>query len=124
MLAYQEGLYGVSGKMWLLRRFERTYCIYHHTRFQEITEPSNLCNANLVLLWQVNQDGENLKSGSCQDCPLFKLMMSPQGQGQSSAKQRYPTLHLINPCGTVRPLYRTGVSLYLEKAFYIFNQQI
>ena len=52
-----------------------------------------------VLLWQVNQDGENLKSACCQDRPLFKLMMSPQGQGQSSAKQRYPTRYLINPCG-------------------------
>jgi hypothetical protein len=45
----------------------------------------------------VNQNGENLKSKSCQGCPLVKLMMSPQGQGQSS-KQRYPTLCLINPC--------------------------
>ena len=28
------------------------------------------------------------------------------------------------PLGTVRPVYRTGVSLSPVKAFYIFNQQI
>ena len=31
---------------------------------------------------------------------------------------------LLYPLGTLRPLYRTGVSLLSRKSFYIFNQQI
>ena len=37
---------------------------------------------------------------------------------------KYYTYQPKWPLGTVRPLYRTGVSLSLEDAFFIFNQQI
>jgi hypothetical protein len=77
-------LNGVSGKIGLFRclgatfflhlqndvfrRFKRTYCIYLPLK---TVHPYIARNVSLVLLWLVNQDGEYLKSGSCQDCPLF-----------------------------------------------------
>ena len=119
---FRSDLLPESSKLWCVPTFRKNIlCLSSHA-FSLVDRTIILSrhNVNFVVLWPVNQDGENLKSWSFKTAHPSYWWRLHKDKDRARRSNRYPTLYLINPLAR-RCLATAGLPIVL--CIYAFRDK-